>query len=283
VYKAAINRATPGLILVAVDQSAAMAAPSGGVGGRRIDRAAASVNRFVNELLSFCEKGEEKPRNYFAVGLVGYSADEAGRPVIGPVLGGALAGRDLVSVVDLYDHPLEIERRKKAQDDGAGGRVECEIHFPVWYRPPAPSGGAPLCAALANCRRIAGEWVTDYPGNFPPIVLNLTSGGACDGDPTEAARGLMDVATADGKLLLVNCVVGDGGPPVVAPGEPQPGAETIFRMSSPVPEPLRQKSEMRGNPLPAGARLFTRDNGLDWVCGLFLSTGHYVPVPDHLR
>jgi hypothetical protein len=140
-----------------------------------------------------------------------------------------------------------------------------------------------LSAALGHCRRVAAAWAADNPGSFPPVVLNLTSGRSCDGDPKEAARELTAVATADGNLLLFNCVLGAGGDPVVAPDEPPAGAEAIFRMSSPMPESLRQKSEMQGKPLAAAARCFTVDEGLVWVVRLLLTTGHYVPVPGHPR
>src|SRR5687768_5757928 len=103
----------------------------------KIDAVATAINRFIQDLISNCEKGEEKPRHYFDVAVIGYTTDKSVQPIVGPVFQNALAGRDLVSVVELYDNPLEVERRKKMQDDGAGGLVEVEVNFPVWYRPPA--------------------------------------------------------------------------------------------------------------------------------------------------
>src|SRR5262249_8922243 len=155
-YTKSVDRANPGCILFLVDQSFSMTDPFAGSPRSRIETVATAINRFLGELVTTCEKGEDKPRHYFDVGVIGYTTDQASSPVIGSLLQGALAGRNLVSVVELYDNPLDIELRHK--DDGAGGLME--IRFPIWYRPPDPQTmlGTPMCAVLDFAWQIASDW-----------------------------------------------------------------------------------------------------------------------------
>ena len=53
-------------------------------------RASTAINRFLADLITLCEKGDEKPRNYFDVGVIGYTTDRNDPPnsVVGPALAG---------------------------------------------------------------------------------------------------------------------------------------------------------------------------------------------------
>src|SRR5262249_36193614 len=117
-YTKSAERANPACIIFLLDQSYSMNDGIAGSPRPKIDALAAGINRFIADLISLCEKGEEKPRHYFDVGVIGYTTDRSDPPnaMIGPVLEGAngtLSGRDLVSVVDLFDDPLAIEDRQK--------------------------------------------------------------------------------------------------------------------------------------------------------------------------
>src|SRR4051794_8365967 len=135
-YEKSAERANPSCIIFLLDQSYSMNDGIAGSPRPKIDALAAGINRFIADLITLCEKGEDKPRHYFDVGVIGYTTDRSDppNPIVGPVLQGALgnlAGRDLVSVVDLFDDPLAIEDREKKVDDGAGGLVTTTIKFPV--------------------------------------------------------------------------------------------------------------------------------------------------------
>lgn len=156
-YSQEISRAHPGCVLVLVDQTAATWCRTAGADGRPVAAALAEVvNRTLDDLLTTCERGEDRPRHWFDVGLVGY-ADDGGRAVVGPAWGGGLAGRELAGIPALYDHPLGIDTRTRVEfhDDGAGGIIEVpiEVRMPVWYRPPPPAdevGRALLRTALGG-------------------------------------------------------------------------------------------------------------------------------------
>ena len=264
-YEMQIDRANPGCIVFMVDQSNSMLDGIAGTARPKLDTVATAINRFFAELITSCEKGEDKPRNYFDVGLIGYTTDQNGAAIIRPLFREALAERDLVSIPDLYDSPLEIERRQKKEfvDDGAGGLTEVvkEIAFPVWYRPPEPSEmyGTPMCGALSHVAQVSRQWVDAHPGSFPPMIIHLTDGEPVDGDPKPFAEDLKSIATTDGHVLLFNChLSGRDAQPVFLPATdsmlPDEYARDLFLMSSVLPDKLRHMAEVKGISAPLGCK-----------------------------
>jgi hypothetical protein len=288
VYSKSVERAFPGCIIFAVDQSFSMTDSFAGSPKSKIDLVSTAINRFIADLISNCEKGEDKPRHYFDVAVIGYTTDKSGVPIVGPVFQGALSGRDLVSVVDLYENPLEVERRKKQQDDGAGGLIEVEVNFPVWYRPPAKEhmAGTAMCTALQRCQQIAQDWAMRCPGSFPPVVIHLTDGESTDGNPEPYADALKSVATQDGNLLLFNCHLSSStADPVMFPNSEQiladDYAKSLFRMSSALPDKMLQMAEVKGLSASPGAKgmVFNADST---KMLLLISVGTVVAAPDNL-
>ncbi|MCS6865099.1 MAG: VWA domain-containing protein [Gemmataceae bacterium] len=264
-YEMQIDRANPGCIVFVVDLSNSMLDGIAGTQRPKIDTVVTAINRFIQELITSCEKGEEKPRNYFDVGLIGYTTDANGVAIVKPLFQGVLAGRDLVSITELYDNPLEIEQRRKKEfvDDGAGGlmEVEREIAFPVWFRAPQPTEmfGTPMCTALGYTAQVVRAWIEAHPNSFPPLVINLTDGESTDGLPVPFAEDLKNLSTADGQVLLFNChLSGRDAQPVFLPATseslPDEYARDLFEMSSPLPEKLRHMAEVKGIPAPIGCK-----------------------------
>jgi hypothetical protein len=116
-HQSRITSVRPGCFFLLVDQSDSMNELVAGSPRSKAEIATAALNRFISELNCKSERGEEKPRRYFDVAVIGYTTDGAGRPRIQSLLQGGLAGREIVSIVDLYDEPLDIETRDR--DDGA--------------------------------------------------------------------------------------------------------------------------------------------------------------------
>jgi hypothetical protein len=256
-YQKNVDRAHPGCILFLIDQSFSMTDPFAGSPKSKCDAVATAINRFIGELITTCEKGEEEPRHYFDVGVVGYTTDQSGVSRIGSLLQGNLHGRDLVSVIDLYHNPLDVEIRHR--DDGLGGLLE--VKFPIWYRNPPPDLmlGTPMCGALEYCYRVASGWCDGHPSSFPPIVIHLTDGDSSDGDPEDAALGLQSLYTDDGNLLLFNCHLSDSTAvpllfPVSESQLPDEFGRLLFRMSSLLPERMQQLAAAKNLPAPTGAR-----------------------------
>jgi hypothetical protein len=265
-YAMSASRANPACIIFLLDQSYSMNNGIAGTPRPKIDALATGINRFLADLITLCEKGEEKPRNYFDVGVIGYTTDRSDPPnaIVGPVLAGeagTLAGRDLVSVSELFDDPLAIEERQRMVDDGAGGLISTTFKMPVWYRKP-PEGqmsGTPMCAALDYVRQIAEYWCASHPQSFPPVVMHLTDGEPTDGDPLPYAEALKSLSTEDGQLLLFNCHISESASnPVLFPNSEHilgdELAKALFRMSSELPDKLRGQAESKGVLCASGAR-----------------------------
>jgi hypothetical protein len=253
-YQQEISRTHPGCIIFLLDQSASMNDSIGGTARSKKDALAKAINRFIRDLIFECLKGGGKPRHYFDIAVLGYCTDPEGQPIIGSAFQGPLAGRDIVSVVDLFDFPLREEI--KEVDDGDGGLIQKRQH--VWYDP-APTGGTPMMQGLQRCHAIAGDWVLAHPESFPPIVIHITDGESTDGDPEPVADTLRELATNDGPLLLFNCHLSErNDPPLVFPAYefdiPGDDSQMLFRMSSPLPEKGMRNASAKGIPVSGGAR-----------------------------
>lgn len=254
-YSVEISRANPTCFVFLLDQSTSMTDPiaAGEAPKRKADAVADALNRLLFELSLKCAK-EEGVRDYFHVAVLGYGAR------VGSAFGGELAGRDLVPLSQVADNPLRVEERAKKVPDGAGGLVETTARFPVWVDPVA-NGGTPMSHALREAVALVERWVSERPGCFPPIVINLTDGESTDGDPSEPASRLRALATADGPVLLFNLHVSGGQTaPVVFPSAEESltdeFARMLFTMSSPLPPHMVAYATSQGIATSEGSRGF---------------------------
>lgn len=256
-YTAEISRVNPTCFIFVLDQSGSMADAFGGDGGvqRKSDFLADVVNRTIYDLVLRCTKPEEV-RNYYNVSILGYGSG------VGVAFGGALSGREMVSMQELADNPIRVETRTKKVPDGAGGLVEQQVKFPVWVEPYA-SGGTPMVAALNQVQQILEKWYADpqHKSCFPPTVLHITDGGSTDGDPTEIGRKVMSMAGSDGQVLFYNChITSDKASKLEYPSSeeslPSQQAKTLFTFSSILPEKFKETASQIGVKLDSNGRGF---------------------------
>ena len=253
-YAAEISRTNPTCFVFLLDQSSSMAGPfAGRPGQRKADGVADALNRLLQNLVLKCAKSEGV-RDYFHVGVLGY-ADK-----VGLALPGQSGAEPLVPVSTLANYPLRVEQRTRTADDGAGGLVQQSFKFPVWVEP-AAGGKTAMCKALTLAAGFVGEFVRQYPGCYPPAVVNVTDGKATDGDPAEAAARVRAVTGTDGNVLLFNVHLSSApGLPVEFPGREDvladPYAKLLYRMSSPLPPRLVAAARDDGFPLTGTPRGF---------------------------
>src|SRR3954469_17496269 len=196
-YTAEISRTHPSCFLFLIDQSGSMQEGWAGEAGKnKAEGLSTIINRLLQNLVLKCAKSEGV-RDYYDVGVIGYGA------TVGPAFSGALTGKELVPVGEIANQPARIEERSKKVDDGAGGILDQNIKFPIWFDAVA-NGGTPMCQAMSRAQSILTRWVNEQPTSFPPIVINITDGQATDGDPAAAANALKDLKTEDGHVLLFN-------------------------------------------------------------------------------
>ena len=254
-YSAEISRANPTCFLFLIDQSGSMEDPFGGDESTRkkADSVADAINRLLQNLVIKCAK-EEGIRDYFYVGVIGYGDQ------VGPALSGPLAGKELVSISDIGNHPARIEQRIKKVEDGAGGLVEQPIRFPVWFDPKA-HGATPMCQALTLAHEVLGRWLPQHPDSFPPIVINLTDGEATDGNPAPSATALRDLQSSDGNVLLFNIHLSSkGARPIEFPDTPSSlpdqYAKQMFDLSSTLTPTMRAIAQQEGYGVGESSRGF---------------------------
>ncbi|HYT90786.1 MAG TPA: vWA domain-containing protein [Gemmataceae bacterium] len=255
-YSQAISSSSPSCLIFLLDQSFSMAESLPGSTTTKAQALADALNRSLVELISWAWHGATLG-HYFDIGVLGYTTDRSGTPQVRSLLPGPLAGRDLVSVVELANNPLAVDVCQS--DDGSGNLIE--LKFPIWYRvaPTTTMLGTPTCAGLHRCRDIAAAWVATHASSFPPAVVHVTDGEATDGDPEPAAEELKAVATQDGNLLLCSwqlCALAKSTTIFPTAERPLAGdwARLLFRMSSVLPSQSRQLFEARGIPAGPGAR-----------------------------
>jgi hypothetical protein len=235
-----------------------------------------AINKLLQNLCIKCAK-EEGIRDYFHVGVIGYGAQ------VSPAFVGSLAGRDLVPISEVGGTPARVETRAKKVPDGAGGLVEQEVKFPVWFDAIA-QGGTPMCAALQEARRIVQAWLGTHPSCFPPVVINITDGESTDGDPSGPAAALRALASSDGEALLFNLHLSaqktrDIEFPNSDANLPDQYAKSLFQMSSPLTPFMITVARQQGFNVAEGARGFVFNAKLE-VAIQFLDIG---TRPSNLR
>lgn len=253
-YSAEISRANPSCFLFLIDQSGSMVEPiAGSDGKRKCDSVADAINRLLHNLIIKCARGEGV-RNFYDVCVIGYGAQVA------PGFSGPLAGRDIVPLSEVANHPARVEERIKQLDDGAGGVIQQKTKFPIWFEPLA-KGTTPMGAALELAHHLLTSWVAAHQFSYPPIVINISDGEATDFGPVPQAEALRSLATSDGNVLLLNCHISSQNlTPIVFPETdadlPDEFARTLFQVSSPLPPNLRELARNENINLGPEARGF---------------------------
>lgn len=252
-YESQISRTSPTAFLFVVDQSGSMSDKMSS-GKTKAEFVADALNRTLMNLITRCSKSEGV-RDYFEVGVIGY-----GSSGVSNGFSGALAAKFIHPVSLIEQNPVRVEDRKRKMDDGAGGIVETNIKFPVWFEPKA-NGGTPMRQALTKAAEEMVAWCDAHPESYPPTVLHVTDGESSDGDPEEIASHLGLISTNDGAVLILNIHVSTlGNAPIKFPASetnlPDNYAKMLFRMSSQLPEHLIHFAQDKGHEVSVESRGF---------------------------
>src|ERR1051326_2723479 len=124
-------------------------------------------------------------------------------------------------------------------------------------------GGKPCLCSVNHwsIRSLTDQWLTEHKHGFPPTILHLTDGESTDGDPSSIANDILSRSTSDGNVLLFNCHVSARHTVKIEYADndaalPDDLARTLFKISSPLPDPFRRAAGEIGLQVSEGSHGF---------------------------
>ena len=259
----------PGCLIILLDQSGSMDDVVVGdkEGRRKCDLAAEIVNRTLSGLVDENTTMDSGVKDRAEVAVIGY-----GGSGVSSALGGFLTGQDIVSLSELATNIVRTEQKKKHGVDARGEPIVTMVDHLIWIEPSA-DGGTPMGEAFRKARSLAEAWAGAHPTSHPPVVINISDGGATDcgnsRDFTPYALELSQVTMDDGNALLLNIHITEKQTtpieyPIQLPnlgdaaGDPvtEMLAKYLFDTASVLPEVILGRMRAKGKKVEAGARGF---------------------------
>ncbi len=226
------SSATPGLLIVLLDQSGSMNEPYDGTDSKAVFSSKA-VNRVIDTIIQKNYDGTQ-PKNRCFISIIGYESS------VNELVSGYLK--------DLDSNPLRIETVKKKVSDGAGGLVEIDYKMPIWIEP-MTGGATNMKGAFETAKEVVEKWIQSKQGNPAPVIINISDGvpyydgkevSECMKETTKVAQAIMSLSTNDGEVLVFNALIGNSGPKTILPcSESELNSEEekfLFNISSTIPE-----------------------------------------------
>lgn len=246
------SSATPGLLIILLDQSGSMLLPYEGT--TRTVFASTAVNKVIDNIIQKNFDGEA-PKNRCFISVIGYNHN------VNEICSGWLK--------DLDEHPLRYETLKKKTPDGAGGIVEVEVKQPVWVEPIDHNGATNMLGAFQLAKDLCAKWIndTEHADGPAPVIINISDGvpyydgkepRECMKETTALAQEIMQMSNADGNVLIFNAEIDEGNGKVVFPSNrdkvSQEEAKFLFDITSEVPESYKAAALKNELPLEEGSR-----------------------------
>lgn len=247
------STATPGLLIILIDQSGSMLSPY--EGETRTVFAVRAINRVIDEIIQKNFNGD-KPKNRCFISVIGYNHN------VKELCSGWLA--------DLDESPIRIETVKQKISDGAGGLVTIDKKMPIWVEPIKDDGATNMKGAFELAKDLCEKWISDKPNNPAPVIINISDGipyykgldvDVCMKETQEVAQAIMNLSNEDGNVLIFNAEIGnDGAAKVVFPASKAElnnsgeGADFLYNITSEVPDGYKDAAEKNGFKVKAGTR-----------------------------
>ena len=246
------SSATPGLLIILLDQSGSMLQQYEG-GDSRTVFASRAVNKVIDNIIQKNFDGDA-PKNRCFICVVGYNHNV----------------KELSSgwLKDLAANPVRYEDLKKKMPDGTGGIVEVDVKQPVWVEPITQDGATNMLGALQLAKETAQGWIEENPQYPAPVIINISDGvpyydgkdpRECMKETTKLAKELMSLSNEDGNVLIFNAQIDNkGNNTVVFPTDrsklSQEEAQFLFDITSEVPESYKTAAAKNELPVEAGSR-----------------------------
>ena len=243
------SSATPGLLVIMVDQSGSMTLDYEG-GDTRSEFAAKAVNRVINTLIQKNFDGKA-PKDRCYVAVIGYDAE------VKVLASGFLK--------ELESSPKRIANVTKKVSNGEGGVIEVDTKMPIWIEPIYEDSCTNMMGAFAVVNDLVANWIKDKP-NFPaPVVINISDGLPYDGREIEECmyetinivNKLKEQSTSDGKVQIFNAMIGEGNKVVFPKSTTELDsveAQFLYEISTEIPEAYKGAAEKNELKFEMGAR-----------------------------
>jgi len=252
-YDTEISRQNPTAILFVVDQSGSMS-DNMSSGTSKAQQVADVLNKSLFNLITRCQKSDGV-RDYFEIGVIGYGAGGAYNG-----FNGSLSSSIIQPISKIEASPIRIENRKRKVSDGAGGVVEMNTMFPIWFEAKA-SGGTPMKEAMFKVAEELVVWCDSHINSYPPTILHITDGESTDGDPLAIANQLKQISTNNGQALMLTLHLSESVQnPIEFPDTeavlPNSYSKLLFNMSSLLPRHLADFAREKGFSVSSESRGF---------------------------
>ncbi len=234
------SSATPGLLIILLDQSGSMS--SDYEGSTRAEFATKAVNNIIDTIIQKNFNGS-KPKNRCFIIVIGYDT------TVRVITSGYLT--------DLYENPQRLITEKIVIPDGVGGYVEKEIKRPVWIEKKA-HGLTNMQDAFKMSKEIVEKWVSEKADNPAPVIINVSDGlpemngknlDECQKETIQEVEAIKQIDTTDGKIQIFNAMIGNEAKSQFPVSKSEiSGAEGqfLYEISTEIPESYRAAAEKYG-------------------------------------
>ena len=245
------SSATPGLLIILLDQSGSMLSPYA-AGKNRTEFASLAVNKVIDNIISKNYDGEA-PKNRCFISVIGYNHDV----------------KELCSgwLKDLDENPLRYETAKEKQYNRNGGIIEVEVKQPVWVEPITQDGATNMLGAFKLAKDLCEKWMKDNADGPAPVIINISDGvpyydgkdpRVCMKETVELVDSIKSLSNNDGNVLIFNAEIGEDSNKVVFPTErgtiQQVEAQFLFDITSEIPDSYKDAARKKELDVKEGSR-----------------------------
>lgn len=251
------SSATPGLLIILLDQSGSMMSDYEGT--TRTKFATLAVNKVIDNIIQKNFDGDA-PKNRCFISVIGYNHNV----------------RELCSgwLKDLDANPLRYEKLMKKvikkSPDGVGGileeKVDVEVTQPVWVEPIDKDGATNMLGAFQLAKDLVEKWMIDNADGPVPVIINISDGVPyyegkdprdCMTETVALANEIKNISNNDGNVLIFNAQI-DNVPTTVFPSErneiSQEAGQFLYDITSEVPESYKAAADKNELPTKEGSK-----------------------------
>lgn len=221
-YSKQWSSATPGFLIFLVDQSWSMEDVWEN-SKSKAEQTALAINRVISEIISANAAGT-KVKNRVSIAIIGYGDDSKAN----------LIKKGTLS--EYANSPLRQETFTKKDKEGNN----INEFIPIFIEPVA-NGMTPMGEAFQIAKAELENWISDFPDNPAPVLINISDGAPTDRDlALNVGKEIVSLPGNDGSPLFFNVHIGDDGKKISFPvSKSELGgdsmAEFLFEISSLVP------------------------------------------------